>query len=244
MTSTHQTLVLHLQTSLQQVASPETKAWWEKYLKQVIPFRGLSLPKTREQFLQWYKYYQVHTFSLETQLEMALTLFRAPFTEDKLAGILFLQYYLYMHMDWRYLLKKYETIYAEAFIFDWNTCDWFCLKVLTPMIIQEGEACAQGIIRWKEAPYLWQARSSIVPFVKVADQAHYYPLIETASTALIQREERFAKTAVGWILREISKHDPTFVKAFIDTHIAYFSKESLRNALKYFDSRVRKTYIK
>ena len=51
---------------------------------------------------------------------------------------------------------------------------------------------------------------------------------------LIRREERFAKTAVGWVLRDISKYDPAFVMRVVEENLVHFSTESLRNALKYF----------
>jgi 3-methyladenine DNA glycosylase AlkD len=61
--------------------------------------------------------------------------------------------------------------------------------------------------------------------------------------ALIRREERFAKTAVGWALRDISKYDQPFVRQFMDRDLRYFSMESLRNALKYFDGKERSSYV-
>jgi 3-methyladenine DNA glycosylase AlkD len=56
---------------------------------------------------------------------------------------------------------------------------------------------------------------------------------------LIRREERFAKTAVGWVLRDLSKHDSAVVKDFVDQNLRYFSAESLRNALKYSPETAR-----
>jgi 3-methyladenine DNA glycosylase AlkD len=47
-------------------------------------------------------------------------------------------------------------------------------------------------------------------------------------------DERFAKTAVGWILREISKHGEPWVRKEIADNIKDFSTESLKNATKYF----------
>ncbi len=41
--------------------------------------------------------------------------------------------------------------------------------------------------------------------------------------------------AVGWILREISRHDTAVVERFIAGHREHFSTEALRNALKYLD---------
>lgn len=50
---------------------------------------------------------------------------------------------------------------------------------------------------------------------------------------LIQREERFAKTSVGWILHDIWKNDHAGVRAFVERNLASISLEALRNALKY-----------
>jgi 3-methyladenine DNA glycosylase AlkD len=58
---------------------------------------------------------------------------------------------------------------------------------------------------------LWQSRASLVAFVPVAGKRDYYPLIETRRQYMIKRDERFAKTSVGWILRDISKYDQAFV---------------------------------
>jgi 3-methyladenine DNA glycosylase AlkD len=90
---------------------------------------------------------------------------------------------------------------------------------------------------------LWQARSSVVPFVNLASESQYYPHIRDACHVLIGREERFSKTAVGWILRDISKHDEKFVLSFIDDHLGSFSRESLGNALKYFDKNRKDEYL-
>jgi 3-methyladenine DNA glycosylase AlkD len=61
---------------------------------------------------------------------------------------------------------------------------------------------------------------------------------------LLRRDERFAKTAVGWILREISKYDSAKVTAFVGEHLLYFSVESLRNALKYSPELKRQQFLK
>jgi 3-methyladenine DNA glycosylase AlkD len=63
--------------------------------------------------------------------------------------------------------------------------------------------------------------------------------IERFSGILIRREERFAKTAVGWVLREYSKHDPDFVLSFLSRHVRYTSAELKRNALKYYRQNKR-----
>jgi 3-methyladenine DNA glycosylase AlkD len=79
--------------------------------------------------------------------------------------------------------------------------------------------------------------------VPVSDDGRYYPLIYEACAVLIRREERFAKTGVGWILRDVSKHDKDGVRQFVEQHLESFSIESVKNALKYLDEKERKKCV-
>lgn len=231
------------QGALQGEADEKTKQWWEKYMKGVIPFRGVGIPRNRELLREWRENNSIDKWPLEDQLELALAFFNEPIAEDKLAGILFIQNFLYNKLPWKMLLARYEEIYKKGLIFDWNICDWFCVRILGATIKVIGKECALAIISWKDANYLWQARSSVVPFVNLTYDSNYYPHIREACSVLIEREERFAKTAVGWILREISKHDKLFVTSFIEDYLKSFSRESLSNALKYFEKEKRRDYL-
>jgi 3-methyladenine DNA glycosylase AlkD len=82
----------------------------------------------------------------------------------------------------------------------------------------------------------------VVPFVKVADNSVYYPGIEVSCRVIIRRQERFAKTAVGWILRGISQYDEACGRQVVEGNIKHFSPESLENASKYFGKYDRKLY--
>ena len=232
------------QTILDREASEKTKQWWERYMKGVIRFRGVGIPLNRQLLKAWRKEQTIDQWPLENQLDLALAFIAEPIADDKLAGILFLENFLISQLPWTVLLERFENLYTQQLIFDWNICDWVCVRVLGPMIKSQGESCATAILEGKNADYLWQARSSVVPFVKVATETHYYPAIRDACGVLIQREERFAKTAVGWILRDISKHDPAFVTAFVEDYLASFSLESLRNALKYFEKPQLDAYVR
>jgi 3-methyladenine DNA glycosylase AlkD len=239
----HDELIHQLQNLLQQSASPKTKEWWEKYLQNIIPFRGVGIPAIRTQLAQWREASGVATWAKDDQLALALALFEQPIAEDKLAGILFLQEYLYDQFDWGILLKKYEALYVKGLIFDWNTCDWFCVRVLGPTIAKQGRACAKAIATWRTADNLWQARSSVVAFVPVVSVKAYYPLILRSCAILIHREERFAKTAVGWILRDLSKEDMQRVRGFVEQHLEGFTVEALKNALKYLSVKEQQRYL-
>ena len=217
-----------MQVSLDQVASQKTKDWWAKYLRHVIPFRGVGIPEIRNQLALWRDGFGIAKWDIQDQLLIALRLFDSTFAEDKLAGILFLQEYLYDQFEWKARLEKYEQLYLNRLIYDWNTSDWFCVRVLGPTIAQDSLACAEAVSSWSKAENLWQARSSVVAFVPVSADNRYHPLVYKSCHLLIQRDERFAKTPVGWILRDLSKHDKEGVKDFVEDHLRSFSLESIR----------------
>jgi 3-methyladenine DNA glycosylase AlkD len=176
----------------------------------------------------------------------APALFRERYTEDKLAGIRFLQELLIpagaVRCDRD--VGRFAGLFGAGAIHDWNVCDWFAVKVLGPLIRAEGRSCARRIAVWPSAEDLWQARAGLVAFVGVAADATDYSLVERSCRALIRREERFAKTAVGWVLREVSKHDRPFVRRVLDANLGFFSREALRSATKGWPASDREAYLR
>jgi 3-methyladenine DNA glycosylase AlkD len=79
----------------------------------------------------------------------------------------------------------------------------------------------------------------MVPFARVSSITRHAALIYRFADILIRRKERYAKTAVGWVLREYSKHDKEFVLSFLSKHVKYITAEVKRNALKYYRERSR-----
>jgi 3-methyladenine DNA glycosylase AlkD len=227
--------IASLQKLLGEKAEPKAKEWWEAHVKGSAPFRGVRMPAIRSVLRGWHREQIAQELDFEQQVGLALALFREPYSEDKLAGTLFLAEILLPQgaLDCARDVERFAELFASGSIDDWNVCDWFCVKVLGPLIERQGEPCARRIAAWHSAENLWQARASVVAFVKVAEQGAYYPLVRASCQTLIRREERFAKTAVGWILREISKHDLSFVNGVIEEELAHFTVESLRNASKY-----------
>jgi len=183
--------------------------------------------------------------SLEQQLDLSLALIKEKYTEDKLAGTIFLHEILIPKeaIKPKRDIKRLAGLFSNGHIYDWNVCDWFCMKVLGELIVRDGKGWAGPIYKWNSAPNLWQARASVVAFVRVSENRDYYNMIEKSCSNLIKREERFSKTAIGWILREISKHESKLVKQFIERNMSHFSIESLRNALKYSAKDERNYYL-
>ena len=241
MTTTYQTNLFEL---LSAKADPKAKAWWEGYVKESAPFLGVKMAEIRAIVQQWHQDEIADNLNLDQQVDLALTLFTGEYTEEKLAGTLFLQEILLPAnaIQFDRDLNRFAALFQDNLIYDWNMCDWFCVKLLGDLIKKEGDSWAHGFAAWRDADNLWQARASLVAFVTVAENTTYYPLIEPSCQMLIQRPERFAKTAVGWILRDISKVDQAFVDRVVTQNIAHFSTESLKNATKYLSKEEQNHY--
>ena len=232
-----------LQNSMQEISSQKKKLWWERYMKNVISFRGVGIPEIRKLQKSWYLTY-LNELPYEEQIEIAVEFFRCEKAEDKLAGVLLFQNYLFDKMPVAYMLDQYRILFDENLIYDWNICDWFCVRVLNPTIKKYDEEAIEIISSWRNEEYLWKARASVVAFVGSTNHDKYYKSIGENCLSLIKREERFAKTSVGWILHDIYKENESFVYDFIDENLIHFSKESLKNATKHCSDEVKKNYLK
>ena len=66
-------------------------------------------------------------------------------------------------VDWRRDLSRFARLFDEGHLYDWNAVDWFCVKVLGPLIEENGLACAEAIAAWRHAENLWRARAARSP---------------------------------------------------------------------------------
>jgi 3-methyladenine DNA glycosylase AlkD len=243
----YSTLIVELQARLDEVATDKTKTWWERYTKYAISFRGVKMPDIRSTLHTWYEEAGLAT-SLKPQEQklLALSLLAEEMAEDKLAGILFLQEILIPMgaIDCRQDLPLFADLFESGNIFDWNTCDWFCVKVLGTLVGAQGEECAREICAWKDATVIWQRRASLVAFANLAKHGDgNFPgfsrlLLETCA-ALIQSRERFLQSAVGWILRELGRAEEEMVLRFVAEKARSFNREGLRYAAEKMPAEMR-----
>ncbi len=221
-------------------ADTKTKEWWERYLKQVIPFRGVKMGDIRTVLHQWYKEEQIESnLTNDQHLELALQLFEGKYAEDKLAGILFLQEIVLKKemVNTHAVIPRFGSLFNNDLIFDWNISDWFCVKVLGPLVQRYGEPIAREISEWKSAENLWQRRASVVAFVNLAKHGEanfpgFTDLVLHNCEALIQSRERFAQTGAGWVLRELSLANQEKISNFLTVNVSLFTVGGFRYATK------------
>ncbi|MBN2174023.1 MAG: DNA alkylation repair protein [Bacteroidales bacterium] len=236
--------IIEFQKILQKNSSIQTKEWWEKYLKHIISFRGIGIPEIRKLLKTWYTKHKFQEEDTEDQINLAKEFFASPIAEDKLTGILILQEFLLDKITCEKMVCSVEDIFNRNYINDWNTCDWLSVKVLTPVIEYGRLVCVQQISNWKSSRRLWKARASAVAFAQAKNKLQYIDFIDEICSTLIIREERFAKTAVAWVLRETAISNPEYTLHFVGRYNIFFTKETIYNALKYFGPEIRQEYLK
>src|SRR5215211_5578666 len=85
-------LIERLQQRLNARATAATREWWTNYLRGAASFRGLKMEDIRTAVHAWFMEEQLGEYlSVAQQKDLALMLLEEDHTEDKLAGVLFLQ---------------------------------------------------------------------------------------------------------------------------------------------------------
>ena len=112
----HTELIRKLQSRLERTASKKTKKWWEKYLRHVIQFRGVNLVDIRSELRSWYERERIAELGDGGQPDLALAFIAEKYAEDKLAGILFLENYLFGKYSWPDLLDRFSQLFKADLI--------------------------------------------------------------------------------------------------------------------------------
>ena len=224
-----------IQSNITAAGNPEKARWLENYIKHNIKSKGVGIPEIRDIVKEASNQYQLTESGISEQTDLLNELMASEYTEDKLAAIIYIQLF------WK-TGKEQETIHLisdwfdKGYISDWNVCDWLCVKLLTPMADRDIPGFMIELKKWNKDKNLWKARASLVPFAQSKSLEKHKHIIEAFSLELIKRNERFCKTAVGWVLREYSKIDPGFVERFLIENENWTTIEVIKYARKYFSS--------
>jgi len=232
-------LVQDLQARLAARADPSSRAWWERYLEGAAPFRGVRTDQILKAVEEWCGQHDLSGLGVDEELEIALTLIREPMTEDKLAGVLYIQGHVLPRnvVSWENVLPLWEGVFADGSLAEKNVCDWFALKVLGPLARQAGEACARAIAGWSQADNVWQQRASIMAFAEDARNGEetfpgFVAMLLEACDRVVQNPDPVAQSAVGRVLRELSVAEPAKVQSFVLRNFSLMSPDAVREAMR------------
>lgn len=212
-------------------ANSDTKEWFERYTKGHEVFLGIKTPHV-ESLLGVF----VDNNNDLDKFEFSRSLLFSPYIEERLAGMLVLQKDLIPGgaVELAAIVEVAEQLFRQNLIRWWNSCDWFCVRVLGTLITHHRRNAGKAISSWIASDNLWQKRASLVSYVRHTREPEPYKgchnqIIRTART-LVRSRERFHQTAVGWVLREMGKSNVAVLHHFVSSELQFFSAEGLRYA--------------
>jgi len=222
-----------IQQELKKHHDAKKAKWLENYVKHDIKSRGVGIPQIRSIVQNVYKQNKLNELSPADQKKFLDELMKRDYAEDKLAAIIYVQLYL-NDADVKFQLTMISNWFDKRWVYDWNICDWLCVRLLSPLVDKYPKQTIAELKKWNKDNYLRKARASLVPFAQCKTLKEHTEQVDRFSIVLIKREERFCKTAVGWVLREISKSDKNYVEKFLEAHRQFITQEVIKNAQKYF----------
>lgn len=245
--------IVDLQNRLEKAGTHDYKLWIERYLRNCAKCRGVKSPIIRKCVKDWADDHQLvqqnGTYIADSTTKLGCMkivelLFRSEWNEDKLAATYLIHDVLQPNdMFPVESLDTIEKLFSENLMDTWNVVDTLGLRLITTLINRDKEIVLSRMRAWCASENLWQARIAIVALVPFAKDIAYHEIICETASVVVKRPERFAKTCVGWILREVAHIDRPFVSRFIDDHLSYISVEALRNATKYFPANTARAYL-
>lgn len=120
----------------------------------------------------------------------------------------------------------------------WAVADHACIA-MQKRLTADPERLDQ-VARWTASDHMWTRRAALVATLPWTKQNHPKPQdLERRDRILgwaagyVSDRDWFIQKAVAWWLRELSKHDPDRVHAFLDSHGQAMKPFAVREAGKY-----------
>lgn len=195
-------------------------------------------PALRTSVLRWWSEHGLAEHPGAVGKRIARSLLEQTHADMKLAGMIVLQELLADHLR-ASDLPAFEALFATGALADVGLVDWFGVKVLGTMLLRvrgRGDI-ARMLASWRDADSVWQRRAACVAFTVLAPQGDaalpgLAQLIFTVCSTIVWSTDRLDQTAVSWLLRELSRAEPTRVEAFFRRHARFMSRECARQAIE------------
>ncbi|MET0236984.1 MAG: DNA alkylation repair protein [Kibdelosporangium sp.] len=219
-------LVSAVRAGLADLADPAKAPGMQRYMKSEMPYRGVAKP---ERAALTKRLFAAHPLADTADLvETTLELWRnAEYREERYVAIDLTG----RHPRWQNagLLPLYdEMIVTGAW---WDYVDELAIRRIGPILHAEPETVAPTIRTWSTDPDPWRRRTSIICQV-AAKLDTDTDLLADCIEANTADKDFFLRKGIGWALRQHSKTDPGWVRAFVDAH-PDLSPLSRREATKY-----------
>jgi len=138
---------------------------------------------------------------------------------------------LFFKKKWHKQLQSIELIETMLTTNSWwDSVDFIASNICGAYFKAHPNKIASIITNWNLDDNIWLNRSSFLYQLKYKTKTDLI-LLEKLFEPHLNSKEFFIQKAIGWMLRDISKHNPSYVAHYISTHD--LKPVSLREAKKY-----------
>lgn len=193
-------------------------------------FIGITVPNLRKLAK---KYRAIPQKAIKQLLE-------SPVHEERLFAllVLVLQYQKSGAADKARIYRLY--INATRYINNWDLVDVTAPPIVGHFLFDKGR---EPLYDLAKSPSLWERRIAIVSTHFFIRQNDFKETLVISKRLLGDGEDLIHK-AVGWMLREVGKHDRKTEEAFLAAHYKTMPRTMLRYAIERFPETRRQQYLK
>ena len=121
----------------------------------------------------------------------------------------------------------------------WALIDDLALNVVSPMLLDAPDA-EQFRLSWSQDEDFWVRRTAMLTLLpRLRRGLDGWDEFAGYADAMLDEEEFFIRKAIGWVLREVSKHSPDLVFEWMKPRAAIASSVTFREAVKYLPENYR-----
>lgn len=222
-------LVAAVRHVLAEHADPGRAPQMRAYMKSALPYRGVGLPQVRTLSRT---VFDAHPLPDRGEWEATVRALwdAAAYREEWYAAIALTGHRRYAGYQDPRALPLYEHLVVTGAW--WDVVDEVATHRVGPLLRGHPDEIAPVLRRWAYDADHWRRRTAILAQVGAKGATDTALLTDTIAPSLGEADF-FLRKAIGWALREYGKHDPDWVRAYVDTHRTELSPLSVREATKH-----------
>ena len=121
----------------------------------------------------------------------------------------------------------------------WALIDYLAMNVVAPTLGTFSDAEAVRT-RWSRDDDFWVRRTAVLALLPdLRKGTAGWAEFTSYAAVMLEEEEFFIRKAIGWVLREVSKHSPELVAEWLRPRAAIASAVTMREAIKYLPDEDR-----
>ena len=219
-----QLIVEYIKNELKRNGDLQKAPQMQAYMKTDQPFYGVQSKLRKQIFRDAIKKYPIT--SREEWGTVIIELWIGTHREEMYQALEVAECYKNYHDESAWAL--FETLLRSAT--NWDTVDWLSSNLIGQLVYKYGHFEKQ-LVEWSDDKNFWVRRATLLAHLKHKEKTNIKLLSHTI-LKLAHEKEFFIRKAIGWVLRQYSYTDASWVAKFVDKYEDKISGLSKREALK------------